>query len=273
MAFFVRVLRELKDRIWKDRIFDQSAQLAYYFLLSLFPFLLLVFTLLGYLPIHSDELLGYIRPYAPAETYQLIKSNLQTILDEKHGHALSISFISTIYLASLSFHSMVRILDHAYRVHGHRTIWKELLLGFFLMFGLLFAIVISLILPIFGQVIGNQFVFLFGIGSYFLDWWNILRWLFSSVVLFFFFLCLYIFAPGTKVTFFQALPGSLFATIGWQLSSLAFSQYVLLADYSQLYGNLGGIIILVGWFYLSAMILILGGQLNAIICKLKGSKE
>jgi membrane protein len=60
---------------------------------------------------------------------------------------------------------------------------------------------------------------------------------------------------------------------GWQASSLAFSFYVSLNNYSLVYGNLGGIIVLVGWFYLSSMVLILGGLLNAAICKTKEQIE
>jgi membrane protein len=263
------LIYEMKKRILTERVFDFSAQLAYYFLMSIFPFLLLVVTLCAYLPFTNSDILELIRPYAPLSTYELIKTNLDVILAHRSGGVLSISLFVTIYLSSVGFQSIIRILDNAYRVQGNRPFWKEAILGFFLMFALLVALVSSLIFPVFGKIIG-QFIFQWlGMTQWFYGAWNWIRWLLSSVILLFAFLSLYWFAPNTKVTFKQALPGAIFTLFGWQISSLAFSYYVSLNDYTHLYGNLGAIIILVGWFYWTAFILILGALLNASLCKVK----
>jgi membrane protein len=256
-----------------DRIFDFSAQLAYYFLMSIFPFLLLVVTLVAYLPFTNNDILELIRPYAPLSTYELIETNLAVILAHRSSSLLSISLLITVYLSSVGFQSIIRILDNAYRVQGNRPFWQEAILGFFLMLGLLIALVSSLVLPVFGRMI-SQFVFQWlGMTQWFYDVWNWVRWLLSSAILLFAFLSLYRFAPNTKVTFKQALPGAIFAMLGWQISSLAFSYYVSLNNYTHLYGNLGAIIILVGWFYWTAFILILGALLNASLCKVKASSS
>jgi membrane protein len=267
---FFRVLRK---RIWEDRIFDLAAQLAYYFLMSLFPFLLLAVTMLGFLPFRSENILSMIKPYAPANTYELVASNLSLILDQENSGVFSISLVVTVYLASAAFHSIIRIMDTAYRVHEERPLWHRVIIGFFLMFGLLLALIISLILSVFGKILG-EFVFqLLGLTRLFYEVWTWMRWLISSFVLLLVFWCLYKFAPHTKVTFRQALPGAIFAVLGWQMSSFGFSYYVSInANYSHIYGNLGAIIILVGWFYLSAIILILGGLINATLCQVKNEQ-
>ncbi|RAL27057.1 YihY/virulence factor BrkB family protein [Thermoflavimicrobium daqui] len=262
-----RFLREFIDRFIQDRVLDLAAQLAYYFLLSLFPFLFLVFNTMGYLPFSSEQILDLIHPYAPPSTYELIKSNLVQILDVKNGRALSLSVLASLYLASLAFQSIIRALNRAYRVKQTRSVWADIVLGLFLMFGLFVALIFSLLLPIIGQIIGEFSVYLFGLDpTYFI--WNTIHWLISSLVIWLVFLCLYIFAPNTKVRFYQALPGAIFATLGWQISSFGFSYYVSINNYTLLYGNLGGIMILVGWFYVSAFVLIIGGQINAILCQL-----
>lgn len=268
-----RFLKEIQDRYFQDRIYDQSAQLAYYFLLSLFPFLYVVFTVLGYLPFSSDMVLEMIRPYAPESTYRLLQENLQVILDQQSGGVLSVSIIATIYLANMMFQSVIRILNHAYKVKENRPFWRDLLLGMVLMTGLLLAIVVSLALSLYGHAIGEQVFLLFSVTPYFQMIWTWIRWLLSSIFLWLMFLILYQFTPNTKVSFWQAFPGSLFATLGWQLSSLLFSYYVSFGNYSVIYGNLSAIITLLGWFYLSAMILILGGVINAVICNLSAEKE
>ncbi|AUS07820.1 ribonuclease [Laceyella sacchari] len=267
------VLKELKKRIAEEHVFDMSAQLAYYILMSIFPFLLLAVTVLGFLPFTSSDILAMIQPYAPPSTYELLESNLAVILDERREGVLSLSLVITIYLASVVFQSIIRIMDNAYRVHKERPFWMQVLLGIFLMFGLLGALVISLMLPIFGKVLGQYAFRMFGLTAWFYEVWTWIRWVLSSLVIFMVFLCLYKFTPNTHVTFGQALPGALFAMAGWQASSLAFSFYVSLNNYSLVYGNLGGIIVLVGWFYLSSMVLILGGLLNAAICKTKEQIE
>lgn len=270
---FILIIKEIKKRWIEERVYDLAAQLAYYILMSIFPFLLLAVTGLGFLPFNSTDILSMIRPYAPPSTYELLESNLKVILDDQQKGILSISLLITIYLASVAFQSIIRILDNAYHVHKERPFWMQVLLGIFMMFGLLGALLVSLLLPVFGKVLGHYLFQLFGVSDWFYDVWAWIRWLLSSLVIFAVFLCLYKYTPNTKVTFGQALPGAIFVTISWQLSSLGFSYYVSLGNYSSVYGNLGAIIILVGWFYLSSMVLILGGLLNAVISEVNKRSE
>ncbi len=252
-------------RLIDNRPFDMAAQLAYYILLSFFPFLLLAVTLIGYLPYNSENILSVIKPVTPPNTYHLLENNLVSILDEQNGGILSFSIITTVYLASLAFQSIIRSLDQAYQVKNNRRFWKETLLGFFLMFGLLVGLLMSLALSVFGQLLANYFLGQIAATVWFLELWTLIRWFISSLLLLFVLLNLYKFAPNTKVTLFGALPGAVFATIGWQLSSYGFSYYVSVHNYSLVYGNLGSIIVLTSWFYLSALILIIGGHLNATL--------
>jgi membrane protein len=263
----VGVLSELKKRFIQDRVFDLAAQMAYYFLSSLFPLLFLFFSLLGYLPFSSEQVLDLIRPYAPPTIYELIRSNLIHILDRRHDGVLTFGLLASIYLASLAFQSIIYALNKAYRVKETRSLLADILLGIFMMIGLFLAIVISLVLPI---IVDLAMMFLFQLTEGVpkgIEILSIMKWLVSSVILWFIFLGLYTLVPNTKVKFLQALPGSIFATMGWQISSVGFSYYVSINDYSLLYGNLGGIMILIGWFYISALVLILGGQLNAVLCQ------
>ncbi|MFC7443260.1 YihY/virulence factor BrkB family protein [Laceyella putida] len=269
----VLIMKELKKRWVEERVFDLSAQLAYYILMSIFPFLLLAVTVLGFLPFTSADILVMIKPYAPPTTFELLESNLAAILDERREGIFSLSLVITVYLASVVFQSIIRILDNAYNVHKERSFWMQALLGIFLMFGLLGALVLSLMLPVFGKVLGHYVFQMFGVTEWFYEVWTWIRWLLSSLVIFVVFWCLYKYTPNTKVTFGQALPGAIFVMVGWQLGSLGFSYYVSFDNYSLVYGNLGAIIILVGWFYLSSMVLILGGLLNAVICKVKNQTE
>lgn len=271
------VLKEVILRIWnryfEDQIGDLAAQLAYYLLLSLFPFLLLAVTIMGYLPISGAELLETIQPYAPPSTYEFIRSNLHVITSQKSGKVLSISLIATIYIASLVFHSIIRILNDAYQVKHDRPFWKQLLVGFFLMVGILIGLVVSFGVSVFGDLLANTLFPWFGATPGFIELWLLLRWLVGSIILFVVFYSLYIFAPHTHVGFRRAIPGAVFATLGWQVSSYFFGIYVSkFGNYTVVYGNLGGLMILLGWFYLSALILILGGMVNATLCQIQAKR-
>ncbi len=263
----ILLLTELKNRCIRSQIFDLSAQLAYYFLLSLFPFLLLTVTILAYVPLQSKDILLFLKPFIPHESFQLIKDNLNHLFVLRRGEILSISLISTIYPASLAFQSIIRTLNRAYDDRYQRPLWKNIILGTGFMMGLFFALTFSLLLSVFGKIIGNGLIHLFGLTKWYAAIWDLMRWGISTVILAFIFLGIYKFIPCVRISFREALPGTIFATLGWQTSSLAFSTYVSLDHYSLIYGNLGGIIILLGWFYLTAFILIVGGHINAVLKK------
>jgi membrane protein len=269
----VHVLKIIIYRLRNNQVFDIAAQLSYYILLSFFPFLLLAVTLIGYLPYSSENVLSVLKPVIPSSTYHLIENNLVSILDEQNGGLLSFSIISSIYTASLAFQSIIRSLDLAYQVKKNRSFWKGALLGFFLMSGLLAGLLVSLGLSVFGQLLASYFLGKIALDAWFVHLWVYVRWFISSALVFLVLLSVYIMAPHTKVTFVQALPGAIFATIGWQLSSLAFSYYASFNNYSLLYGNLGGIIILTGWFYISSLVLIVGGHINASCSEEKLAKQ
>jgi membrane protein len=98
----------------------------------------------------------------------------------------------------------------------------------------------------------------------FLVIWNLIRWLLTPLILFGIFTILYWVAPNLKMKCKSAIPGAIFATIGWIITSLGFSFYVSnFGNYTSTYGSIGGIIILMIWLYLSAFIILLGGEINA----------
>lgn len=139
---------------------------------------------------------------------------------------------------------------------------------------MLLVILVAFILPIFGRAIGVYIFSFMGLSDDFINLWNTLRWVISSVIFFIVLIVLYRLAPSKKVYFKHIYVGAIFATVGWQLTSLAFSYYVsTLGNYSATYGSLGGVIILMIWFYLSGIIIIIGCEINAFYEKKRMSKS
>lgn len=254
------------ERIQHVRATEIAAELAYYFLLSLFPFLIFALTLLPYLGITTDDILSLVAPYTPEEAMNLIQDNLKTILDSRKGGLLSFGIIATIWSASNAINGIIKALNHAYEVEETRNFLVARGLAILLTIGMVVVIVVALVLPVFGKAIG-QFIFSFlGLTETFLIVWEVFRWLISFSVIAFVFTFIYYMGPNKRLKFKQVVIGGIFATVGWLLSSYVFSFYVSnFGNYSSTYGSLGGVIILMIWFYVSAFIIILGGIINALI--------
>ncbi|MFC4319915.1 YihY/virulence factor BrkB family protein [Litchfieldia salsa] len=262
-------VKDLFKRFNEDEVAGLSAELAYFFLLSLFPFLIFSVTLIGYLPISEIDLLNTVREYAPSGTIDMIEKNLESVLGSHNGTLLSFGVIATIWSASNGINAVVRAFNRAYDVKESRHFLVARAMSILLTLAMVFVIIIALLLPVFGRQIGLFIFSAFGFSSEFISVWNAIRWILSAGILFIVFNCLYLFAPNLKLKLKEVLSGAFFATFGWMFVSLGFSYYVSnFANYTATYGSLGGIIVLMIWFYLSGMIIILGGEINAILnCK------
>jgi membrane protein len=266
--------KQLFRRINAADVFGLSAQLAYFFLLSLFPFLLFLITLLGYMPIDEQAVIVFIERYAPAETKELINTNINQLVNEQNGKLLSLSVIGTIWSASNGVNAIIKAFNKAYEVDEDRTFIVSRLIAIALTVAMVAVICIALALPIFGEMIGVYVFSLFGLTENFVHIWNMLRWVISSVVFFIVLLTLYKLAPNKRILLRNAMWGAMFATVGWQLVSLAFSNYVnTIGNYSATYGSLGAVIILMVWFYISGIIIITGGVINAAVRKMRLEKK
>ncbi|MFD1779036.1 YihY/virulence factor BrkB family protein [Fredinandcohnia salidurans] len=262
----LRFIKELILRYKEDEVGSMSAELAYFFLLSLFPFLIFLVTLIGYLPISQIDVLAFVGQYAPEGTVDLIEENLNFIVSSNKGGLLSIGIIGTLWSSSNGINAVVRSFNKAYDVKETRNFFITRGISILLTFGMIFVIIVALLLPVFGKQIGIFMFSSFGLSDEFLDVWNGIRWIVSAAILFIVFTFLYWVAPNRPLKFKEIISGSFFATFGWMFVSLAFSYYVnSFGHYSTTYGSLGAIIVLMIWFYLSAMIIIIGGEINAIL--------
>ncbi|MFD1039957.1 YihY/virulence factor BrkB family protein [Virgibacillus byunsanensis] len=268
MRKIMQFLKELYQRMMEDEIFGLAAQLAYFFLLSLFPFLLFLLTLIGYLPIDQQNVMERIGAYAPNEIMVLIDQNVTQLVNEHNGGLLSIGLIGSLWAASNGINAIMRAFNKAYDVKENRSFIVARLIAIVLTVAMGIVIIIAFLLPIFGKMIGIYVFSFIGLSDDFIAIWDTLRWVISSVVFFIVFLALYKLAPNKNIKLKNAIWGAVFATVSWQLISLAFSYYVTsIGNYSAIYGSLGAVIILMIWFYISGVIIIAGGVINSIIRK------
>lgn len=262
----INFAKQLYRQIIDADTFGLSAQLAYFFLLSLFPFLLFLMTLVGYLPIDEQMFLEFIEVYAPGEIMELINTTVSDLVNAQNGGLLSIGIIGTLWSASNGVNAITKAFNRAYKVEEDRSYLLSRFIAIGLTIAMIGVIVLAFLLPIFGRIIGVYTFSFVGLSEDFLSVWNTLRWVISSVIFFLVFLFLYKLAPNLKLRFKDAIWGALFSMIFWQLTSLGFSYYVnTMGNYSATYGSLGTIIILMIWFYITGIIIIIGGVINSVI--------
>ncbi|WP_407270837.1 YihY/virulence factor BrkB family protein [Radiobacillus sp. PE A8.2] len=268
MQKLLAFVKDLFKRVLDDDVFGLSAQLAYFFLLSLFPFLLFLVTLIGFLPIPEVNIMNFIKNYAPVEIVDMINTNISQLMHDKNGGLLSVGIIGTLWSASNGINAIMRSMNAAYDVKENRPFYISRLIAIVLTVAMLIVIIIAFLLPIFGKMIGVYLFSFFGLSEGFLEIWNTLRWVISSIVFFIVLTALYMMAPNKRVHIKNVAAGAAFATIGWQLTSLAFSYYINnFNNYTATYGSLGGVIVLMIWFYISGVIIITGGEINALMRK------
>lgn len=266
--------KELLVRIKKVDVTGLASQLAFFFLLSLFPLLIFIMTLLPFLNLDQAQIFLFIRDYAPESVGILIEETLGEVLENRNGGLLSIGVVATIWSASKGMNALTKALNRSYFTEETRSfvVARGMSVVFTIM--LIAVFIVALVLPIFGQQIGIIAFSAFGMEDDFLTLWDKLRWTIPPILIFCVFTIIYWIVPDLKIRLKSALPGAAFATIGWIVTSLGFSFYVSsFANYSKTYGSIGTIIVLMMWLYFSAIILMLGGQLNAVMTESSEAKK
>ncbi|ASN03922.1 YihY/virulence factor BrkB family protein [Virgibacillus necropolis] len=262
---FLKSTKQILIRFFAERFYDQSAQMAYYFMLSLFPFLISIFTLISFLPFDLKNILVLIEPFAPSETYKVISSTLESVLNKGQGQWLSFSLIAAFWLASMAIQSLVRSLNKAYQIRRESFFLMGIVNDLLLTLGIMIILSFSLLVPIVEDIIRTFVLPRMRIQDSLFDLWFIAKWGIGTLFLYFFFLVLYKVVPSIRLSWKMVFPGAVFATIGWQVVSIVFSNYVSISNYSMFYGQLYNMIILMIWFYLTAVVLLIGGLINASV--------
>nr|WP_251030193.1 YihY/virulence factor BrkB family protein [Bacillus sp. ISL-35] len=264
------MLGELK----KDRATGLAAQQAYYYMLALFPMLILLIAIVPYLNIDPQKAINVINQLLPEESAQLLRDNVVKLVSERNGGLLTFGIIGTIWSASNGMNAFMKAMNIAYDVKETRSFIKARLVSILLTIGLILAFVVALLLPVFGNVILDMVQTIIPIPEPYDIIFNVIRWVIGIVVMVAVLTGLYRIAPNKHYPFKHVLPGAIFATIVWQLISLGFSFYVSnFGNYSATYGSLGGVIVLMLWLFLTGLALVLGGEINAIYHRDKTGEE
>jgi membrane protein len=265
--------RRVWRRIWVDQLLGHCAELAYYFLFSVFPLLLFLTTLLGRIAGPDSRLrvilFHWLERLAPSpEVPALFTSTLDQVRPGG-GARLSISLLVAVWVASSGMLALARTLNAACAATETRPWWKRRLVALVLTMGFAVLIICALAVMFYGHQIGEELAGPLGLGPAFGAFWHVLRWPLVLAFVLLSFEVIYNYAPcAAPEARSWGTPGAVVGVSLWLAVSFGFRFYLqAVHGYTTTYGSLNAVIVLLLWFYLTAFALLAGGEVNSEIAR------
>ena len=268
-------LKRAVQEFQSDDALGLAAQLAYYLILALFPFILFLVAVLDTFsnPEFATQVLVYLRQVLPAEVFEIIDGYIGQFLSNESSAPglLSVGILGTIWAASGAFSAIINALNKAYDVEETRPYWKVKGIAILMTIGLSGLILAGVLLLVVGPQIGEVVTGYFGLGNAFDIVWSIARWPAALLFLVLTVALIYYFAPDAGQPFRWITPGGFIGVFLWILASLAFRFYLStdFNSYSATYGSIGAVIILLLYLYISSLAILFGAELNATLVRMK----
>ena len=262
--------KELAVRTWReaneDNILGRAAELAYYFLLALFPMLIFLTSLVGFLPGLREAIFTALGKFVPGEAMRLVSETISDVTRHRSGGLISFGVLGALWAASGGVSAVMGTLNAAYDAREERSFWKIRLIAISLTVMLALLVVGGTALVMFGDRFAVWFGERLGMGPSFTVIWGVIHYLVGLALLFLGLELIYYFGPNVEQDWKWVTPGAVFAVVSMVVASLLFSLYLRFApDYSATYGSLGAVIVLMLWLYLMGAVILIGGEVNAEI--------
>lgn len=277
-----KFLTDLKKEISEDNVSNGAAALAYYLMLSIFPAMIALLTLLPYLPIDNLQgaILDFMKQAMPGEAAQMFTGVVQQVTSERKGGLLSFGLLAALWAASSGMFAVMQQLNITYDVKEGRGFLKSR--GISLLLTVIFGALIvgAFALVVFGGQIQGWMENSLGFGGVVRALFAVLRWGIIAGAMLLAFACTYYFGPDVKQEFKWVSPGSIAGVVLLAAASLGFGFYVSnFGKYSATYGSIGAVIVLMLWLYITGLVVLLGSEVNALVehysahGKSKGEKQ
>jgi membrane protein len=268
-------LKELALRAWRetneDNVFGHAAELAYYFLLALFPMLIFLSSLVGFLPEAQEKIFYALARVVPGDAMRLVHETIRDVVRNRSGGLLSFGVMGAIWAASGGVTAVMGTLNVAYGAKEERSFWKVRLVAVSLTVMLAIIVVGGVILIMFGDRFSVHLATWLGLGRYFTVVWSVVDYLLGLGFVFLGLQLIYYYGPNVEQSWRWITPGAVFAVISLIIASLLLSLYLRFApSYSATYGSLGAVIVLMLWLYLMGTVVLIGGEINSEIMQAAG---
>ncbi|WP_160718599.1 YihY/virulence factor BrkB family protein [Isachenkonia alkalipeptolytica] len=265
-TFFKSLLNNIKD----DKVPDLGAQTTYYLVLALFPFFIFLLSVLQYTPLEYEIIISTLEGLLPEDAHELIFGTIEEVFTASSGALLSFGALAALWSSLKGANALIKGVNTAYNVEETRNFFQVKAVALLTTIGVPIVILSAFFFIVFGEVLGTYVFDFFGLSDYFIELWNWMRFPIPMLIMVLFFMVFYKFAPNQKLKFRNVFWGALFTVIFWIIASLGFSFYVNnFSNYSAVYGSLGTIVVVLLWLYISSIIIIVGGEVNVVLSRLR----
>lgn len=268
---YYSVFKIFKNKLVEDEIFERSLAVAFSFTIASFPLIIFLFTLLPYInawvpEIDSEKILIFLQNIMPSDMFSITKNTILDLVETKRGGLLSIGVISSIFLSSNGFNTLIKTFNSCHRIRENRSFYETRLIAMLLTFVFFIVTIIAIILSTLGDFIINiilEYDVFKDVEYYTINSYKLLSLFISFYLLI---TSIFYFAPVTHNKWTFVSSGSIISAIGCVAISLAFSYYINnFPTYNKLYGSIGILIAYMGWIYVISSIILIGFEWNTSI--------
>ena len=265
------VLRRVARKVLDDDCPGLAGQLAYFTLFSMFPFLLSLVALAGLVIDDPATLLKTLtermQGFLPGDAVGLLEGYIDLTLRNADPSVLVFAVLATFWSGWAAADAIVKAVNRAYELQETRPWWKLWGISVLMVLGFV-LVVMSLALVVFGPEVGDYFQSLIGLPETFLALWDVLRWVGAFLAVSLAHALLYYVAPNAEVPFKWITPGGFAATVLILVSSVGLNLWVAnLGRYDQVYGQVGAIMVLMLWLYVTGLMVLIGAEINAVLVR------
>jgi len=268
MKSFRRIYKkgtEISQEITDDHVGAYAAQSAFFFMLCLIPIILLMITMVQYTPVTKADVMTAVIQVFPSSVDSLITSIVNQVYNQSTG-IIPVTVVVALWSAGKGVLAMTGGLNCVYNCRETRNyIFLRIRATLYTVMFIL-VIIFLLVLSVFGNTLNIFIAEHVSILSRLADWLIRMRVYITPVVLMVFSLLIYKFLPNRKDSLKKQIPGAIFAAIGWMIVSWIFSVYVdLFKGFSDMYGSLTTIVLIMLWMYFCMYSILLGGEINILM--------
>lgn len=261
------ILRCAAKDFMADEMPTYASALAFQMLFSLFPFLLFLIALIGFLDLQRffDWLQQQAALLLPAQAMDTVNAVIAQFQTERVG-LFSVGILAALWTASAGVRSTMLAMNKAYDVKEGRPAWKRIPLSVLYTIGIALMLLSAAALMLVGPQVMGWLAGWVGLEQLIVILWTWLRWPLAVLLLILVVATIYYVAPDVEQRFHFITPGSVLAVLVWIAASLGFGFYVRnFANYDATYGSVGAIIVMLLYFFISAAVLLFGAEMNAVI--------
>jgi membrane protein len=266
---------ELAKRVWQeinhDNVFNLGYELAYNFLLAIFPFLLFLVALFGLFASEGSQLKSnlffYFSQVLPPSAYDLVTKTINDVTRNASGGKITFGLVLALWSASGGMTTMMSGLNTAYHIRESRSWFKVHAIAIGLTAAISFLVISALFLVLVGGHLAPYLAAKLGMGSALIIAWKVVQWVAALLFIVVAFSLIYYFGPDLREQhWYWITPGSVIGVLLWIAASFGFRVYLhFFNSYGKTYGSLGAVIILLLWFYITGLAFLIGGEINAEI--------